>query len=79
MRKIKFLEKYFDEVAKHYVAVASALVIGFALALFFGPEQITLFTIILGIFFYLLLMALAFLFFHLSNKFTESQKEDEHD
>ena len=78
MRRKEFLEKYFAELSKHYVAIATALVVGFTLALFLGQAQVKLGLLIVAVLVYFLLLAIALGLSYLSSKFTENRQVDEH-
>lgn len=78
MKSKRFLEKYFSELSKHYIAIATALFIGFALALFLKRENISALVLIIAIIFYIILITVALLFSYISSQFS-NETEGEHD
>ncbi|RMD90898.1 MAG: hypothetical protein D6813_08470 [Calditrichaeota bacterium] len=76
MRDKRFLEKYFFEISKHFISVATALFVGFTLAAFFNPEKLSAFVFLIAIIFYAILMIVALLFSYISHQFTDKEQGD---
>lgn|GEM_PF-2877452 len=70
------MEKFFEELYKHFFAVAAAILIAVLVGIFIQEPRPSIWSVVLGLVVYFVFLGIAFLMFRISEKFAKKQSEN---
>ncbi len=65
------MEKFFEELYKHFLAVAAAIIIAVLVGIFIQEPRPSIWSIAIGLLVYFVFLGIAFFLFRVSEKFTK--------
>jgi len=75
MERNTVLEKFFEELYKHFLAVAAAILIAVLVGIFIQDPRPSIWNVVLGLVVYFAFLGIAFFVFRISEKFAKKQPE----